>query len=77
MNDAKIYDSKFRNLETIKLCHMLFPHHGHHGATPQFKRHPFSSFNSRFWVYYEFKQFSNYEFVKKPVESSLNVCYML
>jgi len=29
MNSAKIYHSKFGNLETIKLRHILFP--GHHG----------------------------------------------
>jgi len=46
-------------------------------GTLQFKRHPSSSFNSRFWVYYEVKQSSNYEFVKKPIESSLGVCSML
>jgi len=40
-------------------------------ATLQFKRQPLSSFNTRFWVYYEVKQSSNYEFVKQPVESSL------
>jgi len=40
-------------------------------GTIQFKRHPSSSFNSRFWDYYEVKQSSNYEFVKNPVESSL------
>jgi len=46
-------------------------------ATLQFKRHPSSSFNSRCRVYYEVKQSSNYEFVKKPVESSLSVCSVL
>jgi len=46
-------------------------------TTLQFKRQWSSSFNSRFWVYYEFKQSSNYEFVKKPIESSLSVCSML
>jgi len=30
MNGVKIYHSKFRNLETIILHHMLFPRHGHH-----------------------------------------------
>jgi len=30
MNDAKTYHSKFGNLKTIKLRHMLFPRHGHH-----------------------------------------------
>jgi len=38
-------------------------------ATLQFKRHPSSSFNSSFWVYFDVKQSSNYEFVKKPVKS--------
>jgi len=52
MNGAKIYHSKFGNLETIKLRHMLFPRHGHHGRyASTFKRHPLSSFNTRFWVY--------------------------
>jgi len=40
-------------------------------GTVQVKLHPSSSFNSIFWVYYEVKQSSNFEFVKKPVESSL------
>jgi len=40
-------------------------------STLQFKRQSSSSFNSRFWVYYEIKQSSNYEFVKNPVDSSL------
>jgi len=31
MNGEKIYRSKYGNLETIKLRHMLFPRHGHHG----------------------------------------------
>jgi len=35
-------------------------------ATLQFKREASSSFNSRFLVYYEVKQSSNYAFVKKP-----------
>jgi len=35
------------------------------------------TYNSRFWVYYEVKQSSNYEFIKKSVESSLSVCSML
>jgi len=74
MNGAKISHSKFGTVETIKLCHMLFQHHGHHGCYASIQS---SSFNSRFWVYYEVKQSSNYEFVKKPVESCLNVCSML
>jgi len=31
--------------------------------TLQFKRQPSTSFNSRFWVYYDVKQSSNYEFL--------------
>jgi len=31
MNSAKIYHSKFGNLETIKLRHMFLSRHDHHG----------------------------------------------
>jgi len=55
-------------------------------GTLQLKLYPYSSFNSRFRVYYEVyiyifyffnEQPSNFEFVKRPVESSLSVCSML
>jgi len=36
--------------------------HGRYASI--FKRQPSSSFNSRFWIYYEVKQLSTYEFVK-------------
>jgi len=36
MNGAKIYYSKFGNLETIRLRHILFPRHGHHGRYVRF-----------------------------------------
>jgi len=54
MNGAKIYHSKFGNLETIKLRHRLFPRHGHHGryaslqatSTVQFQLNIFSLMRS-------------------------------
>jgi len=51
MNGAKIYHSKSGTIETISNdVTFCFP-----AATLQFQRQPSSSFNSRFWVYYEVK----------------------
>jgi len=67
MNDAKIYHSKSGTLETMKWRRILFP-----GSYASIQATAISSsFNSRFWVYYEVNSQSLYEFVKKPVESSL------
>jgi len=37
MNGAKIYHNKFGNLETIKLRHISFARHGHHGRYASFQ----------------------------------------
>jgi len=73
MNGANIYRSKFGNLETIKWRYILFPR-----SSWPLRFHssdiclPVSTQNFKF-----IKQSSNYEFVKKPVESNLSICSML
>jgi len=43
-----------------------------------FNRHPSSIFSFKIWVHYEVKkQLSNFEFVKRPGESSLRVFSVL
>jgi len=44
MNGAKIYHSKFGNLKTIKLHHMLFPRHGHRGRYVSIQATPIVQF---------------------------------
>jgi len=66
MRDSRNYQMTSHFVSTVLMA-----------ATLQFKRQPSSSFNSRFWVYYNVKRSWNYEFLKKPVESSLRVCSML
>jgi len=70
MNGAKIYQQQIWGPRNDQITSYFVPAVIMAG-TLQFKRHPSSNINSRFWVYYEVKQSSNYYFFKKPLESTL------
>jgi len=69
-------NSKFGDLETIKLRNILFPRSWPVRFNSSDIHRPASTQNFEFITKVN-EQSSNLEFVKRPVESSLSVCSML